>query len=107
MRPVKFTLESLGCENFEGFTKDETWNGWACPYFTFEQARKVLKNYNQLRQITGQNDFAQYDLAVDAFVFPADDEEETETFDAVTANGQKYYPVGAYCWIWEELEQSK
>ncbi len=23
----------------EGFTAGETWNGWDCPYFTFEQAQ--------------------------------------------------------------------
>jgi len=103
MRPIKFKLESLGCETFDGFTRDEDWNGWDCPYFTFEQAQKVLKNYNELRQIIGQNNLAQYDLATDAFIFPAGDEDETEVFAAINENGQKYYPVGAFCWIWEEI----
>ncbi len=104
MRPAKFKLESLGYVTFDGFTKNENWNGWACPYFTFEQAQKVLKIYNQLRQIIGQKDLAFYDPAADAFVFPADDEDEPEIFAAITENGQKYYPVGAFMWIWEEQE---
>ncbi len=102
MRPAKFKIESLGYETFEGFTKDEEWNGWNCPYFSFEQAQKVLKNYNELRQIIGQKNLAYYNLNADAFVFPSDSEDELETFAGINENGQKYYPVGAFCWIWEE-----
>ena len=101
MRSARFKLESLGYEIFHGFTKDEDWNGWDCPYFTFEQAQKVLKNYNQLRRIIGRNDFAHYDSSTDAFIFPTD-MGDAETFPAVTESDQKYYPVGAFSWIWEE-----
>ncbi len=72
------------------------------PYFTFDQAQKVLKQYNQLREIIGQNNLADYDLAADAFVFPSDDEDEREVFAAITEKGRKYYSVGALSWIWEE-----
>lgn len=102
MRPAKFKIESLGYEIFDGFTKGEIWNGWDCPYFTFEQAQKILKNYNLLRQIIGRRNLAFYDSIADVFVFPSDDEDEPETFEAINENGQKYYPVGAFCWIWEE-----
>ncbi len=102
MRKTKFKIESLGYETFDGFTKDEDWNGWACPYFTFEQARKVLKQYNLFREITGQKDLAFYDKGADAFVFPSNDEDESELYAAIDEEGQKYYPVGASCWIWEE-----
>jgi hypothetical protein len=54
MRLANFKIESLGYETFEGFTKDEEWNGWGCPYFIFEQAEKILKISNQLRLIIGQ-----------------------------------------------------
>ncbi len=102
MRKAEFKIESLGYETFEGFTEDEEWNDWACPYFTFDQAQKVLKQYNQLREIIGQKDFAFYDEDTDAFVFPSNDEDETETFTAASEDDQKYYPVGAFCWIREE-----
>ena len=102
MRLTNFKIESLGYEIFEGFTKDEDWNGWACPYFTFEQAQKVLKTYNMLRSVIGQKDSAYYDSAADVFIFPTSEDEESETFAAIIENGQKYYPVGAFCWIWEE-----
>lgn len=103
MRPAKFKIESLGYETFDGFSKDETWNGWDCPYFTFEQAEKVLKNFNELRRIIRQESIAYYESSADAFVFPADDG-ESESFSSVAENGQNYYPIGAFCWIWEETE---
>jgi len=102
MRLAKFNLESLGYETFEGFTKDEYWNGWDCPYFTFEQASKVLNNYNELRRIVDSQNLARYDSEADAFVFPSDEENEPETFSFIIENDQKYYPVGAFCRIWEE-----
>jgi hypothetical protein len=101
MRKAKFKIESLGYETFDGFTKDEEWNGWACPYFTFDQAQKVLKQFNLFREITGQKDFAFYDESADAFAFPANDD-EPEVFAAVSKDDQNYYPVGAFSWIWEE-----
>lgn len=103
MRIATFKLESLGYEGFEGFTKDECWNGWDCPYFTFDQAQEVLKQYNQLCGIIGQKDLAFYDLTDDAFIFPGNGEAESEIFSAVEEDGQKYYPVGAFYWIWEEV----
>lgn len=102
MRPGALKIESLGYETFDGFTKNENWNGWACPYFTFDQAQKVMKQYNQLRGILGRQDFAFYDSVSDVFVFPTNDEDESESFFAINENNQKYYPVGAFCWIWEE-----
>jgi hypothetical protein len=103
MRSTKFKIESLGCETFDGFTQDEDWNGWDCPYFTYDQAQKVVKQYNQLREIIGKKDFAFYDEVTDAFIFPVD-EDKTETFAAINDDEQKYYPVGAFGWIWEETE---
>lgn len=99
MRFANFKIESLGYENFQGFTKDEDWNGWDCPYFTFEQGQKVFNTYNMLRSVIEQKDFAYYDSATDAFVFPANDADEREVFAAIIEDGQKYYPIGTFCWI--------
>ena len=103
MRSTQFKLESLGCETFDGFTKGETRNGWNCPYFIFEQAEKVLKNFNELRQIIGQKSIAFYESSADAFVFPFADG-ESESFSSVVEDGQNYYPIGTFCWIWEKIE---
>lgn len=102
MRPTTFKIESLGDEIFDGFTADEEWNGWDCPYFTFEQARKVSNRFNSLREKTGLKDTAFYEEGDDSFVFPVGGN-ETERFSAIMADGRKYYPVGSFCWIWEEI----
>lgn len=102
MRPAKFKIESLGYEIFDGFTKGEDWNGWACPYFTFDQAQKVLRQFNRLREITWSKDLAFYDSGSDSFIFPVDYENEPELFEAIVENGQKFYPLGTFCWIWED-----
>ncbi len=107
MRPAKFKIESLGYERFDGFTKDENWNGWDCPYFTFDQAQKILKHYNDLRRIIGQAYLAYYDSDVDSFVFPINVDDEPEVFAAVNENGQKFYPIGTFYWIWKEDEHDQ
>lgn len=105
MRFTYFKIEPLGYEIFEGYTKDEDWNGWACPYFNYEQAQKVLRIYNELRRIIGQKDFAYYEPSADSFVFPVSGEREPENFMAIADEGQKYYSIGAFCWIWEEVDE--
>jgi hypothetical protein len=39
MRVADFALDFLDDVTFEGYTQGETWNGFACPYFSFEQAQ--------------------------------------------------------------------
>ncbi len=67
-----------------------------------EQAEKILQNSNELKRIIRQTDLAFYDCAADAFIFPSNVEDETEIFTAIVENGQKYYPIGTFSWIWEE-----
>ncbi len=89
---------------FEGYSDGETWNGWACPYFEYLEAERVLT-------ASEKNGFVwSYDASHDRFIVrlakddPAVD--APETFEARTIGvGNttiKVYPVGAYFWIWEE-----
>lgn len=61
LRKATFTIDSLDGENFSGFTLGGNWNGWACPYFTFEQARRIVEAHRS----KGQK--AWYDEARDVF----------------------------------------
>lgn len=98
MRATKFTIDSLDGYVFDGYTDGEEWNGFACPYFTYNQAEKVLEAY----LATGRK--AWYDADADRFVFEVDGKDEVDSFNAVELVGEKFYPVGAFCWIWDEAE---
>lgn len=95
MREARFTIDTFGDEIFEGLTHGDTWNGWARPFFTFDQAQRIVEAHrsNGMR--------AWYDHAQDAFGFEFS-EEEVDTFPAEVVEGRRLYPVGAGCWIWEE-----
>ncbi len=95
MRESKFTIETLPEYSFEGFSKGDDWNGWACPYFSFGEAQRVVKAHD--------SGTARYDEENDQFIFILGDEEEV--YPAVSENGRKLYPIGNGNWIWEEAEQ--
>lgn len=98
LRETRFSIDTLGDRLFDGFTKGEEWNGWACPYFTFEQAQTLVQAYKEV----GKK--AWYDEASDAFSFEVEGGEETDidTFPAEEISGRRVYSVGAFCWIWED-----
>jgi hypothetical protein len=97
MLKAKFTIDSLK-GIFEGHTRGENWNGWACPYFTYEQALLVLTACQQ----ADQHGF--YDVTNDRFTFSFKDEDES--CEAEEIDGMKVYPIGARNWIWEEVEET-
>ena len=133
LRPAKFQLEWLDDHDpekgrvspfidkswwpdpiphrFDGFTADIRWNGWACPYFTFEQAQAVIEQHNKLYEIAfadGEESLhaaclygkAFYDAEHDTFWFPMEGGEE-DGFDGFErADGIKYYCIGSWCWTW-------
>lgn len=102
MRQTKFMTDPLGTRIFDGFSQDESWNGWACPYFTFDQAQQIVKAYQE------NGIKAWYDEASDAFSFEVDAGggiKEVDTFASNEVDGKKLYPIGAFCWIWEEAAE--
>ena len=98
MKSTKFTIDTLGDRVFEGYTNGEDWNGWACPYFTFEQAQAIVGAYHD------HGWPAHYDQANDQFVFSMSHAgaAEDEVYSPIEEGGQKLYPIGTASWIWEE-----
>ena len=45
-KPAKFSMDCFDDSqpHIDGMTYGYTWNGWACPYFTFENALIVAKH---------------------------------------------------------------
>ena len=100
-RKATFTLDSLPNVAFEGFTDGSTWNGFACPYFTFDVAEDIL----QQSEVNGYR--WDYDADQDVFLVWHEEDSadwEPEPISAVQISVgdslYKSYPVGAYTWTW-------
>jgi len=85
---------------FEGYTYGACWNGWECPYFTKEEALRVIEQYNS------EEDPMWYDEEKDAFGYTTDDGTEYWEAEDYKIDGQKLilYPIGAWYWIWDEYD---
>jgi hypothetical protein len=92
LRKTRFAIDTFPGKVFEGYTLDDDWNGWACPYFGLDEAKRILSIYNE------NGGSAKYDELNDEFIF-IDDE---EVFPAVEIEDSKLYAVGNSVWIWEE-----
>jgi len=98
-RMARFSLEGLDDNEFEGWTADKRWNGWAMPCFEIQQATK-------LAELLG--DQLRYDPAQDAFIGSSGDEEETwsgHLIDLPDGGQAKVYAVGAGSWMWDIVEE--
>ena len=95
----------------EGYTRDETWNGWAVPYFDAEVAHHIVSDVAHLgvAAVDQGASSIRYDTERDAFVYRNPVSAEEVAWDATTIrmNGESFkaYPIG-YCeWTWEEAAQ--
>jgi hypothetical protein len=98
LRGAKFSLDTYGDQVFDGHTSGEEWNGWACPYFTYDQACRIVEAHRE------RGWEAHHDPVRDEFVFSFghDGNTDPDAFPAVLIGGNKLYPVGAFGWIWSE-----
>ena len=104
MREAKFSHDFLGDSEFRGYTRDEDYNGFACPYFSYDQAMPILQAWVE------HGLAANYDENSDEFVFEVSGGEagnEFQRFGAIYADGLKLYPIGVFDWIWSEVENSE
>ncbi|HSS20968.1 MAG TPA: hypothetical protein VLL54_12910 [Pyrinomonadaceae bacterium] len=104
MREARFRHDFLGDSEFRGYTRNEDYNGFACPYFIYEQAMLILTAWLE------HGLAASYDENKDEFVFEVSECEsgnEFQRFGAIYSNGMKLYPIGVFEWNWEEAENSE
>lgn len=95
LKKAQFKIETFPSELFNGYTDGENWNGWVCPYFSFEEAQKIAEAHEKLLNIQ-----TRYEESEDKFTFEFPD--ETEEYKALMIEGKKLYPIGSAAWIWEE-----
>ena len=81
----------------DGFTYGNTWNGWAIPYFTFENAQKLIPIFEG---------YLSYDVDQDAFKYldPVHmNPEDTEIYESLDIDGNKFYSVGGMSFCWDRV----
>lgn len=85
-------------KKYRGWTTGRRWNGWAMPYFEFEEAMRYAKDSGNTR----------YEPELDAFVTVMEGQEDDPGVDEATVirvRGRgpiKTYPIGAGSWTWSE-----
>lgn len=108
-RKAKFGIEDSA--SFTGYTFNQYWNGWDCPYFTKEIAMEVCKefSYKYDEEIECR---CFYDEATDTFYCEDDNtdygKQEIGTPTEInTPDGKlKVYDFGVAGWIWSEDDES-
>lgn len=104
MRSTSFAIDFLEGETFNGYTRDEDWNGFACPYFSFAQGQKLVEAWRR----GGWS--ARYEVETDSFVFEMQSgggETDCESYSGSEVEGAKVYPIGAFNWIWDEVNAAE
>ena len=110
---AKFSMDSFDDNqpNIDGMTYGGSWNGWACPYFTFENAMIVVDQINQDQEYCNQNQLPisilMYSKCNDTFYYIADDQEPEciDAYEGMMIDGVKYYPIGNCSWCWHEMSE--
>jgi hypothetical protein len=97
MRVATFIIDAMPGHVFNGFTIGNMWNGWARPFFTYDEAQRIVAAHKE----QGLN--AYYDHESDGFAFevscPSGD---YDLFHKMEIASMRLYPVGSGNWIWEE-----
>jgi hypothetical protein len=95
MRKTKFVLDCFPDQEWDGFTNDDFWNGFACPYFTHEEATRLLEHSIAYAQAEGLDEDS-----IDTTWIPQD-------WRTTTQDGQTLYAVGAWEWTWFEKKTQR
>lgn len=95
MRKALFNID--GGQVYVGYTDGHLWNGWATPYFTLEEARKIQVEWEGLTYDEDKDEFSiQYEDYDEPYIWKGEDH--------YTVDGKLHlYGVGAYSHIWDQL----
>lgn len=106
LRPGRFEIEGLDGQ-YDGFSRGESWNGFAVPYFSFHEACRIARDYAaQPAGIDGQPEsHVDEGRAVIRLFEPSCG--EWDEYEAVDVGGQSLYPIGTNVWTWSEVGPSE
>lgn len=85
----------LSGESYQGFTLDQTWNGFSCPYFTREVTKKILSDLHD----AAPEHYRRFREGDDWISMGSEDGEYT--FTAEQIGGKELFNLGGF-WTWIE-----
>lgn len=90
---------------------DERWNGWACPWFTESEGRKIA-DVTQLEYRLNPEYTQEFILVhenakpSERFSLEAPDEDQSYFVDSMNLDGVWIYAIGAANWTWEVADDT-
>lgn len=101
LRPGRFRIDGLD-GIYDGFSRGETWNGFAVPYFPLAEARRIASDFAaQPPSLDGQA-LGEYDADRDLVRLRDPSSDDWDETPCIEVDGRSLYPVGAHLWTWEE-----
>lgn len=103
MRKTRFVIDTNE-KTYEGYTDGTLWNGWECPWFTKEVAEEMMRDLNK------EGVGTEYNPETDSYIVEVEfsDPDVFDGADVKTEDGiQHLYPIGAWCWIWDEVVEEE
>lgn len=102
LHPGRFVIDGVDGV-FAGFTRGESWNGWAVPYFTLAEALRVAEGYAAQPAGPDGQALAEHDAERSLIRLYDPSNGEWDEYGPVEMEGHQLYPVGAQGWTWEEV----
>lgn len=98
-----FTIDDMG--KFQGWTFGETWNGWQCPFFEFDEAVKIPGvTYDKKRNLFI---WVQEDVPVEERENCVERDEIASTVINTPEGKKEVWPIGNHGWVWDLAEKEK
>jgi hypothetical protein len=93
-----FTIDGLNVW-FKGYTANQHWNGWECPYFEMDEAKRIAEAFER-----EYGTILEYNEETDTFLLWDEAYDEPEEFKGIDISfgGQpiRVYAIGAFGWCW-------
>jgi hypothetical protein len=108
LKRSKFTIDCIS-GYYSGYTYGDTWNGWACPYFSKKSAIAFLEEMKKNDCIKG---YTFVKAVIPAFLITDTNEVgEIEIYEQEILNylGKKIkvYGIGNHAWVWWDQKWDK
>jgi hypothetical protein len=102
MEAKRFTFDDVE-NSFAGFYNPrERWNGWACPFFPVDECARILEWIGQYQDELEIG----FRLSGDTLECAREIEDGVEWLPTPSrvVDGVEVFPLGAWCWVWDEIE---